>query len=181
MCIRCPLLRWKNAELTQLRGSKVGDGDGVWMRDIYWGWVRATKKKEGLERRRWTSCQLDNLHQPSKGSGPTWPVCIIWEGLTCSLLLLPHVGICEKVCTLGKMDFSRSGACRSGGSWRSQHCRLPAITWGWEWAFFQKGIWLGISMFATKTLIQPLRECENCKSWSSGPGWVEPKQYDHNN
>ena len=117
MCIRCPLLRWKNAELTQLRGSKVGDGDGVWMRDIYWGWVRATKKKEGLERRRWTSCQLDNLHQPSKGSGPTWPVCIIWEGLTCSLLLLPHVGICEKVCTLGKMDFSRSGACRSGGSW----------------------------------------------------------------
>lgn len=68
-----------------------------------------------------------------------------------------------------------------GGSWRSQRCRLPAITWGWEWAFFQKGIWLGISMFATKTLIQPRRECENCKSWSSGPGWVEPKQYDHNN
>lgn len=137
MCIRCPLLRWKNTKLTQVGGSKVRNGDGVGMRDTYWGWVCVMKKKEGLERRRWTSCQPESLHQHSKGSGPILPFCIIWNGLTCSLLLLPNVDSHEKVCTLGKVAFSRSGGC---WSWRAQGCRLPVgCTLGLGMSPFSKG------------------------------------------
>ena len=161
MCIRCPLLRWKNAKLTQVGGSKVRNGDGVGMRDTYWGWVCVMKREEGLERRRWTSCQPESLHQPSKGSGPILPFCIIWSGLTCSLLLLPNVDSRER-CVLWARWLSAGLEGAGPGGPRAAGCQW-AVPWGWEWAPFQKGIWLGISMFeTTKTLTQHHLGCENC-------------------
>lgn len=182
MYIRCPLLRWKNAYWHRLEALK-SEMEMELECEIFIGDECVTKKEGRIGEKK--------VHvMPAWQSSPTQ------QGFWTNMTHLYH---------LKWPDLFTSAFTASGQSWEGVHsgqggfqqvwrvlalegpggpsaagCQW-AVPWGWERALFQKGIWLGISMFAAKTLTQNHLGYENCKSWSSGPGWVEPKHYDHNN
>ena len=140
------------------------------------------KRKEGrLARRKWTSMPAwQSLHQPSRCAGPKLPLCIICNGPTFLLGLCSKCGLPREGVMLSKMAL-----CILGRSWRM---------WCWRWAVDAMPI-AGHKPFLRRrsVIASPswpetfeqyhlqFEKFENCKSWPSGPGWMDPKHYYHNN
>ena len=117
---------------------------------------------------------------PSKGSGPKFPLFINWNGPTFLLWLFSTYGLPQEGVTLSKMAL-----CISGRSWRSWCWRLAVDCMPIAgYMSLLKRRCHCIFVFVAETFKQyhlKFEKFENCKSWPSGPGWTDTKHYYHNN
>ena len=180
MCIRCPLLRWKNAKLTQVGGSKVRNGDGVGMRDTYWGWVCVMKRRKDWREEGEHHASLRVFTNPARvldqyylfvSFEVAWPVhfCFYQTWTVVRGVYSGQGGFQQvwRVLVLEGPELQAASGLYPGagneplfkrGSDLASPCLKPRRPW-------HSTIW----------------DVRIVKFWCSGPEWVKYKYYDHNN